>query len=149
MIGQNNTGTTRTKKRTFSPNLLSPTLVGNYAMSTSRTNGYYNLNSNVLCTYVGHPFSSSQYGSTIGSATVYVYNITQRKVQVARIPLRLLVFIGNSVFFTMGHSVASKNRWDNLGLTMPSSGDSMALACVMHLDGTRPVGAWKQTWTAS
>lgn len=150
MIGINNTSTTRTKGRIrFAPSLLTPVIVGSYAMSTSTNNGYYDLAATVLATVPGHSFAGLSSGSTIGTATVYVYNITQKKVQKTVVPLRYFVAIATNVFFSVGGAGANTSRWDNLGLTMPASGDSMALSVMLQLDGARPVGGWKQTWTAA
>lgn len=150
-VGINNTSTTRTKgKIRFAKSLLTPTLVGSYAMSTATSNGYYTLSATALASIAGHTLAGTTSGATIGQSTVYVYNITKKKVQKVVVPLRFLVNIGDSVFFTVGNtSPVNASRWDNLGLTMPDSGDSMALSVTLQLDGARPVGGWKQTWTAA
>mgnify|MGYP003133346511 CR=1 FL=1 len=148
MIGTNNTSTTRTKgKRRFAASLLTPTLLGNYAMSLGTTNGQYDLSATVLASIPGHSFLSVSSGTTIGSCTVYVYNMTQGKVQKVVVPLRLFIAISTNVLFLIGHP--GFNFWNSLGLTMPSSGDSMLLSAMIKLDGARPVGGWKQSWTAS
>lgn len=150
MIGINNTSTTRTKGRVrFAPSLLTPVLVGSYAMSTSTTNGNYNLAATVLASVPGHSLAGLSSGSTIGTATAYVYNITQKTVQKTVVPLRYFVAISNNVFFSIGGAGATTSRWDNIGLTMPASGDSMSLSVMLQLDGARPVGGWKQSWTAA
>ena len=150
MIGTNNTSTTRTKGRIrFAASLLTPTLLGNYAMSLGTTNGQYDLAASALASGPGHSFAGVASGTTIGSCTVYVYNMTQGKVQKVVVPLRLLVAIANNVLFLIGHPGVATNRWNVLGLTMPSSGDSMLLSAMIKLDGARPVGGWKQSWTAS
>ena len=150
MIGINNTSTTKTKGRSrFSPILLTPVLLGNYAMSTATTNGSYELVSNALALVPGHPFSGLTGGTTIGTATAYVYNITKKKVEKVTVPLSYLININDNVFFRIGSSQVGVTRWDSIGLTMPDSGDSMKLSVILQLDGARPVGGWKQTWTAS
>ena len=150
MIGINNTSTTKTKgKRRFHASLLTPSLLGNYAMSTSTTNGYYNISAVAIATIVGHDLAGTSSGATIGQARVYVYNVTQKRVEAVTIPLRFFTSIGFIVFFNIGEVVTTKNLWNNLGLTMPSSGDSMKLSVALQLAGCKPVGGWKQTWTAS
>lgn len=149
-VGVNNTSTTKTKgKKRFAPSLLAPVLVGSYAMSTSTSNGFYNLGATAFASITGHPFAGLASGSTLGTATAYVYNITKKKVERATVPIRLLVAIGDNIFFTIGAAGVGSTRWDNIGLTMPDSGDSMAMAVMLQLDGAKPVGGWKQTWTAS
>ena len=149
-IGVNNTSTTKTKGRIrFHKSLLTPVLIGSYAMSTSTSNGFYNLGATAAASVAGHSFAGMASGSTVGSATAYVYNITKKKVERVAVPLRLLLSISNNVFFIIGAAGVGSTRWDNLGLTMPDSGDSMALSVMIHLDGARPVGGWKQTWTAA
>ena len=149
-VGINNTFTTKTKgKRRFIKSLLEPVVVGSYAMSTSKSNGFYNLGATALATIVGHPFAGLNSGKSLGTATAYVYNITQRHVQKTTVPLRYLINIGNNVFFTIGAAGVGSTRWDNIGLKMPLSGDSMAMKIVIQLDGAKPVGGWKQTWTAA
>jgi hypothetical protein len=150
-VGVNNTSTTKTKgKIRFAKSLLTPTIVGNYAMSTATTNGYYVLSATALASIPGHPFAGTTSGATIGQSTVYIYNITKKQVQKVVIPLRFFVSVGDSVFFAVGATTpANASRWDTLGLTMPDSGDSMALSVTLQLDGARPVGGWKQTWTAT
>ena len=149
-LGINNTSTTKTKGRVrFAPSLLTPVLVGTYAMSTSTSNGQYDLASTALASVPGHSFAGLATGTTIGSCTVYVYNVTQKTVEKARVPLRLFIAIANNVLFQIGNPGVATNRWNVLGLTMPSSGDSVILSAMLYLDGARPVGAWKQTFTAA
>ena len=151
MIGLNNTPTSRSKgRRRFHSDLLTPSVVGQYAMSVSTTNGYYSLQALVLASVPGHNFSSLTSGDLIGKAYAYIYNITNREVQKSALDLIYFAAIGDNVFFQVGKaSPTHVNRWDNIGLTMPENGDSMALSVMIQLDGARPVGGWKQTWTAT
>ena len=134
-VGVNNTSTTKTKGRIrFAPSLLTPTLLGTYSMSTSTINGQYDLASTALASVPGHSFTGLASGTTIGSCTVHVYNLTQKTVQKARVPLRLFIAIASNVLFQIGHSTSSSttvNRWNTLGLTMPSSGDTMLVSAIL------------------
>lgn len=150
-VGVNNTSTTKTKgKKRFAPSLLTPVLIGNYSMSLGTSNGQYSLLATAVATVVGHSFSGIANATVLGSATAYVYNITKKRVEKAVVPIKYLIAIGNNVFFTVGNAApATASRWNTLGLTMPEDGDSMAMTVMLHLDGARPVGGWKQTWTAN
>ncbi|MEL0119117.1 MAG: hypothetical protein VXB01_09265 [Opitutae bacterium] len=146
MIGQNNSTTTAIKARPIAL-LKRPTLVGAYAMSTSTTNGYYSLTSTVLATLdADHGFSVA--GSTIGEASFYIYNVTQGTTQKISLPLRLFVALGTSVFFSTGSAELYSTRWDSLGLTMPNSGDTVTIRCMIHLKGYMATGGYKQTFVA-
>lgn len=151
MIGLNNTPTSRSKgRRRFHSGLLTPSVVGQYAMSLGTSSGYYSLQALVLASVPGHNFSSLTSGDVIGKAYAYIYNITNRKVQKKAMDLIYFGAVGDSVFFQVGKTLpVNVNRWDNIGLTMPENGDSMALSVMIQLDGARPVGGWKQTWTAT
>ncbi|MEK9984616.1 MAG: hypothetical protein VW879_07720, partial [Opitutae bacterium] len=127
--------------------LKRPTLVGAYAMSLSTTNGYYSLTSTVLASLdADHGLTTP--GSTIGEASFYIYNVTQGTTQKISLPLRLFVALGTDVFFSTGPSELYATRWDNLGLTMPNSGDTVTIRCMIHLKGYMATGGYKQTFVA-
>ena len=149
-IGINNTSTTRTKgKIRFHKSLLTPSLVGNYTMSTSTSNGQYLLIANVVANIPNHPYAGLSNGDVIGSAYAYVYNTTQKTIQKVSQPIRYSIAVGDMVLMIVGEAGTNATAWNNLGLTMPSSGDSMAMSVMLQLDEGRPIGGWKQTWTAN
>ena len=149
-IGVNNTSTTKTKgKIRFHKSLLTPTVIGTYGMSTATSNGQYLLISNAMVNCPNHTFAGSSNGDIIGSAHAYIYNITQKKIQKASMPVRYNVHVGDLILLTVGKAGTNATAWNNLGLTMPSEGDSMAMSVMLNLKGQRPVGGWKQTWTAN
>ena len=145
MIGQNNTPAPAAKPLSV---LDKPTLVGNYAMSTATSNGYFTAGATVLTTLpAGHRFGSVSANTLIGTAEFIVFNTTQKTIEKATIPLRLFTVIGNSIFFVIGNTTLHSTRWDNLGLTQPSSGDVIKLKCSLNIRGYISFGAFKQTIT--
>lgn len=147
MIGQNNSTQGAIKARPLAL-LKRPTLVGAYAMSTGMTNGYYSLSSTIFAVLdADHGLTTP--GSTIGEASFYIYNVTQGTIQKVSIPLRLFVAMGTNVFFSTGSADVGSTRWDNLGLTMPNSGDTVTIRCMIHLKGYMATGGYKQTFVAS
>lgn len=145
MIGQNNTTTPEAKPLSI---LKRPTLVGNYAMSASLSSGYFSAGANVLTTLpAGHGFGSKTPNTVVGTAEFQVFNTTQKTKQRVSLPLRYFVAVGNSVFFAIGKIGNNATRWDNIGLTMPSSGDVIKIKCSLNLRGYMSIGAFKQTLT--
>ena len=149
-VGVNNTSTTKTKGRIrFHKSLLTPTVVGTFGMSTSTSNGQYLLLSNAMVNCPNHPFSGASNGEVIGSAHAYIYNITEKTIQKSLMPVRYILNVADLILVQIGAAGVGAAAWNNLGLTMPSEGDSMAMSVMLNLKGQRPVGAWKQTWTAN
>ena len=119
------------------------TPVGDLVTSTAAINGEYSLYTTFLATFpTGHGLTNFQ--SNVGSLSITVENVTQGYTERTSAPLQTFIVSGNSVFFRLGASSA-ESTYANLGLTNPSSGDTLKIRVSASLFGYKTTSSYKQT----
>ena len=133
-------------KQGFS-SLKTYTKIGALNTSSSAINGDYNLYTTFLAVFpAGHGLNTGDLN--VGSIAITVKNETQGYKERVSVPLQVFVVSGNNVFFRTASS-ATNITYESLGLTNPSSGDTLKIKLVPNLFGYRSRESFTQTSTLS
>ena len=117
--------------------------VGGLVVGSSSINGDYNLYTTFLATFPsGHGLTSGD--SNVGTLSIVVENVTQGYTERTSVALQTFVVAGNNVFFRTGATTADMT-YENMGLTNPSSGDTIKLRIVPNLFGYKAKASFTQT----
>jgi len=121
--------------------------VGGLVVSSSGINGVYNLYTTFLATFPsGHGLTTLS--SNVGALSIVVENITQGYTERTSVPLQTFVVVDNNVFFRTGSTIVDMT-YENMGLTNPSSGDTVKLRIVANLFGYKAKASFTQSMTLS